>query len=132
VTFIAGTKEAPRAVLAEDDEMLRALIAEELRHAGFHVSQADDGAQALAIIRAQPATDLLVSDIRMPGMNGFQLAETGLKFRPGMKVILMTGYAAEPVPASLRQHHLQIMQKPFDLEELSVLARRLIRTASST
>jgi hypothetical protein len=44
----------------------------------------------------------------------------------------MTGYAAEPVPASLRQYHLQIMQKPFDLEELSVLARRLIRTASST
>ena len=58
--------------------------------------QAGDGQEALAILKAHPRSRFLVSDIRMPGMDGYALAEAGLELRPDLKVILMTGYAAEP------------------------------------
>jgi DNA-binding NtrC family response regulator len=118
--------EAPRAVLAEDAEMLRAIIAETLECAGFLVSEAGDGTQALALIGTEPATDLLVSDIRMPLMNGYQLAEAALKLRPRLKVLLMTGHGPEETPRSLRRHSFPVQQKPFDLDQFSMLARELV------
>ena len=117
-----------QAVLAEDEEILRVILAEALECAGFEVHQADNGVNALAIIQTRPTTDLLVSDIKMPGMNGFQLAEAGLKCQPGMKVILMTGHTPEETPPSLRRYGFKVMQKPFDLDQLSTLARTLVGT----
>jgi DNA-binding NtrC family response regulator len=72
---------------------------------------------------------LLVPDIRMPGMNGIDLAEAGLKLRPELKVLLMTGYATESLPVSLRERGLEILRKPFDLSALSALALGLVRKA---
>lgn len=115
----------PRAVLAEDEDMLRAILAETLRSEGFDVSEASDGAQALAFIRSHP-TDLLVSDIRMPVMSGYRVVEAALKLRPGLKVVLMTGHAPEEAPPSLRPYRFQLLQKPFDLEQFSAIARELV------
>lgn len=118
--------ELPRAVVAEDQEMLRAILAEALQCEGFLVSEAGDGAQALAIIRTAPSTDLLVSDIKMPVMNGHQLLEAALKLKPGLKAVLMTGHTPEECPASLQPYHFQVLQKPFDLEQFSTMARELV------
>jgi len=118
--------ELPRAVVAEDEGMLRTVLAETLRCEGFIVSEASDGAQALALIRTQPWTDLLVSDIRMPVMSGYLVVESGLRLRPGLKVMLMTGYAPEEPPPSLRPYRFQLLQKPFDLERFSAMARELL------
>jgi len=119
-------REPPRAVLAEDAAMLRAIIAETLACAGFRVSEAGDGPEALALIGTEPATDLLVSDIKMPLMNGYQLAEAALKLRPGLKVLLMTGHAPDDAPPSLRPHRFHVLQKPFDLDTFSTIARKLV------
>lgn len=113
---------APKALVADDETVLRLVAAEALRDAGFEMSEAADGASALAILKSDSSIELLVSDIRMPGLNGIELAEPGLKLRPGLKVVLMTGYATEPLPASLRELGLQILRKPFDLNDLSALA----------
>ena len=119
-------QEMPRVVLAEDEEMLRAIIADTLACAGFLVSEAVDGAEALSIIRSSPATDLLVSDIRMPVMNGYQLAEAALRLRPALKVLLITGHPLEETPPSLRPYRFQVLQKPFDLDQFSMTARKLV------
>src|SRR5215472_8715393 len=118
--------ELPRAVVAEDEEMLCAILAETLRCEGFVVSEASDGAEALAIIRTEPTTDLLVCDIRMPVMGGYQLVEAALKLRPGLKVVLMTGHTPDEAPPSLRPYRLPVLQKPFDLDQFTMMARELV------
>lgn len=106
--------------------MLRIVAAETLEDAGFQVSEAGDGTSALAMLKSDPSIELLVSDIKMPGMNGIELAEAGLKLKPALKVLLMTAYATEALPESLRAHGLEILRKPFDLNRLSALALNLV------
>lgn len=115
-----------KVLIADDEAMLRIVAAETLEDAGFEVSEAGDGSSALAILKSDPSIQLLVSDIKMPGMNGIELAEAGLKLKPALKVLLMTGYATETLPDSLRAHGLEILRKPFDLHHLSTLALNLV------
>jgi len=130
---IRGTEpELRRAVVAEDEEMLRAILAATLKGEGFVVSEARDGAEALASIRTAPSIDLLVADIRMPVMSGYQLVEAALKLRPGLKVVLMTGHAPDEAPPSLRPYRFPVLQKPFDLDQFSMLARELVGLPAGT
>jgi DNA-binding NtrC family response regulator len=126
----AAGQPAPRVLIADDEAMLRIVAAETLEDAGFEVSEAGDGTRALAILQSDPSIQLLVSDIKMPGMNGIELAEAGLKLMPGLKVLLMTAYATENIPDSLRAHGLEILRKPFDLNRLSALALNLVGKAA--
>lgn len=113
-------------LLAEDEAMLRLLAVEMLQEAGFEVFEAADGMEGLELLKAHPEVSLLVSDIKMPRMDGYALAEAGLALKPGLKVLLMTGYAQEPPPALLR--HVQILHKPFNLERLCALAAELTQS----
>ncbi len=91
----------------------------------------DDGLEALEVL-ARESFDLLVTDIVMPGLDGIALALKVTKDYPAMRVLLMTGYAAE----RQRAHNLdalihQVLQKPFSLNDISkavseVLARPLV------
>ena len=95
--LLADTPPAARHVLvAEDEAMFRDAAVESLRNCGFQVFAAGDGEEALAILKAHPEISLLVSDVRMPNMDGYALVEQGLALRPSLKVILMTGYAQTP------------------------------------
>jgi CheY-like chemotaxis protein len=109
-------------LLAEDEAMLRVIAVEMLQDAGFEVFEAGDGAEALELLKANPAIALLVSDIKMPRMDGYALAEAGLSFRPDLKVLLMTGYSQEQPPQALKAREIQILHKPFNLERLCALA----------
>ena len=113
----------PALVLAEDEAMLRILAVEMLQEAGFEVFEAADGLEGLEMLKAHPEAALLVTDIKMPRMDGYALAEAGLAARPDLKVLLMTGYAQEPPPALLK--HVRILHKPFHLDQLCALAAEL-------
>ncbi len=115
-------------VLAEDEAMLRLLAVEMLEEAGFDVFEAADGVEGLELLKAHPEVSLLVSDIKMPRMDGYALAEAGLALRPDLKILLMTGYAQEPPPALLKQADVQILHKPFNLERLCALAAELTKS----
>jgi CheY-like chemotaxis protein len=115
----------PQILLAEDEAMLRVIAVEMLQDAGFHVFEAGDGMEALELLKAHPGISLLVSDIKMPRMDGYALAEAGLAFKPGLKVLLMTGYAQDPPPHLLKAAQVQILHKPFNLEELCALAAEM-------
>jgi CheY-like chemotaxis protein len=112
-------------LLAEDEPMLRIIAVEMLEDAGFEVFEAGDGIEALELLKANPQISLLVSDIKMPRMDGYALVEAGLQFKPCLKVLLMTGYAQEPPPLLLRTAGVQILHKPFDLERLCALAAEM-------
>ena len=116
----------PPILVAEDEVMLRVIAVEMLEDAGFQVFEAGDGVEALELLKANPQIVLLVSDIKMPRMDGYALVEQGIALKPDLKVLLMTGYAQEPPPAVLRARKIQILHKPFNLEKLCALAAEMV------
>jgi len=120
--------DRPVLLLVEDEVMLRLLAMEMLEEAGFQVFEAADGLEGLELLKSHPEISLLVSDIKMPRMDGYALAEAGLALKPDLKILLMTGYAQSPPPALLKQADVQILHKPFNLERLCALAAELTQS----
>ncbi|HEX4411440.1 MAG TPA: response regulator [Xanthobacteraceae bacterium] len=122
-----------RILIAEDEEALRAMCARALSSVGHEVKTACDGGEALDIIQREAGQfDLLLTDIRMPLMDGIALALATARDFPKLTILLMTGYADQRE----RAHGLEalihdVIAKPFTLavlrqavgEALSVNAR---------
>jgi two-component system, cell cycle response regulator CpdR len=109
-----------RILLAEDDEALRAMCARALRMDGHEIATACDGAEALDVIARDDASfDLLLTDIRMPIMDGIALALAAARDYPTLTILLMTGYADQRE----RAHGLDaiiddVIAKPFSVTAL--------------
>ena len=109
-----------RILIAEDEETLRALCARALAMDGHAVETAADGGDALDIIERQGGQfDLLLTDIRMPVMDGVALALSAARDHPHLVILMMTGYADQRE----RAHGLDalihdVIQKPFTLAVL--------------
>lgn len=99
-------------LLVDDDDDVRETSADMLSELGYTVIQASNGTDALAILDQRPELDLMVTDIRMPGMSGLELAEAARAVRNDLKVILVSGYFV-PQPIMRR-----FLQKPFRTHEL--------------
>ena len=82
--------------------------------------------EALELLKANPEIALLVSDIKMPRMDGYALVTAGLEFKPDLKVPLMTGYAQDPPPQFLKARDIRILHKTFNLEKLCTLAQEMV------
>jgi two-component system, cell cycle response regulator CpdR len=106
-----------RILIAEDEEGLRTLVARALALDGHEVMTANDGAQALDLLtRTQGAFELLLTDIRMPVMDGIALALAAARDHPGMGILLMTGYADQRERAcGLDALIHDVVSKPFSL-----------------
>lgn len=109
---------SPHVLLVEDEDFLRELVMEILLDAGFNVVEARDGKAGIDALRSDRRIDMLLSDIKLPDIDGYQVAETGNALRPGLKVILMTGYAPSPLPEALQPVVYRVLQKPFALDTL--------------
>ena len=117
---------SPQILIAEDEATLWVVIAEELR-THFNVMCASNGREALALLRVTASVQLLLLDIRMPEMNGFELAEKALRLDPELKIVFMTGYADEMPPTPLlRAREIRILRKPFELAELKSLVEEML------
>jgi DNA-binding NtrC family response regulator len=114
-------------LIAEDEAMLRAIMVETLESGGFDVLQAADGDEALKLFEQNDGVKLLISDVRMPGMNGYVLAEAAIARNPDLRIVLMTGYGHEPPVEFLRKHNIEILHKPFELDLLVEKARNCLR-----
>jgi CheY-like chemotaxis protein len=103
------TTQMPRVLVVEDEELVREMMVYELQLAGFDVLEAGSAEDALALLDKAGSIDLLFTDIRLPGMNGWQLAENIRGRYPHVPVIYASGYAdrVEPLPRS------QFLQKPY-------------------
>jgi CheY-like chemotaxis protein len=123
----AMSEERPFTVLlAEDEPMLRQVVRETLRRAGFVVIEAADGTAGLEILQSDTLIDIMLTDVKMPGLNGYQLAEASLSLRPQMRVMLMTGYADEAIPEAIRAASIPIIRKPFNFANLASSLREAI------
>jgi CheY-like chemotaxis protein len=105
-------------LLVEDEPLLRELVMENLQDAGYSVFAAGDGTAGVDILRSDTRIDLLLSDIKLPDIVGYEVARIGKKLRPDLKVILMTGYAPSSLPAVLQAQVHCVLQKPFSLNTL--------------
>jgi CheY-like chemotaxis protein len=109
-----------RVLIAEDEEALRAFVARALTMDGHEVMVAADGGEALdVLVREQGNFDVLLTDIRMPVMDGIALALAAARDFPELTILLMTGYADQRE----RAHGLDalihdVIAKPFSLEEI--------------
>jgi DNA-binding NtrC family response regulator len=63
-----------------------------------------------------------VSDVKTPRMDSHALVKAGLEFRPGLKVLMMTGYAQDPPPDLIREQQIEILRKPFNVDLLCQMA----------
>jgi two-component system cell cycle response regulator CpdR len=109
-----------RILIAEDEEALRAMCARALMTAGHDVKTACDGGDALDVLQREGGRfDLLLTDIRMPIMDGIALALAAARDFPELTILLMTGYADQRE----RAHGLDalihdVIAKPFSLAAL--------------
>ena len=124
-TFAAAGESV---VLVEDDPAVRMLVLNVLNELGYTTHEAQDGKTALPLLESNLRIDLLVTDVGLPGMNGRQLAEIARQYRPGLKVLFMTGYAEK---AGERQGFLDegmdLLAKPFSIEQLAGKIRHMLR-----
>lgn len=109
-----------KLLIVEDDESVRTLAARALERDGHNIAVATDGAQGLDMIRqVRGGYDLVVSDIRMPEMDGIEMATAAAREFPVMRIMLMTGYADQRERAEeLNGIILDVVQKPFTLAEI--------------
>ena len=109
-----------RILIAEDEEALRALTARALSDAGHEVVTAIDGADALDIVAREGGRfDLLLTDIRMPLMDGIALALSVARDHPKIIILLMTAYADQRErAANLDALIHDVVLKPFTLAEI--------------
>jgi two-component system cell cycle response regulator CpdR len=106
-----------RILIAEDEESIRSLVARALRQDGHEVMTANDGAEALDVLaREKGAFELLLTDIRMPVMDGIALALAAARDHPAVTILLMTGYADQRERAyGLDALIHDVITKPFSL-----------------
>ena len=109
-----------RILIAEDEEPVRALVTRALAEEGHFVVAAVDGIEALDMIqREDGAFDLLLADIKMPGMDGIALALAVARDYPKLPILLMTGYADQRERAfGLEALITDVIAKPFALAEI--------------
>ena len=106
-------------LIVDDEAQLRELLADLMRQQGLKTRQAGEGHEALAQLRLHPDIQLLLSDVKMPGMTGYALVEEALTFRPELKVLMMTAYATDlPTPQALRAREIRTLAKPFNPERM--------------
>jgi DNA-binding response OmpR family regulator len=109
-----------RILLAEDDDNVREFAARALQHAGHQVTTAEDGGIAAEILAAEgDGFDLLLSDIKMPVMDGLALSLQVAAAHPRMIIVLMTGFADQRERAhGLEALIYDVIAKPFSLADL--------------
>jgi DNA-binding NtrC family response regulator len=116
-----------KILIAEDEGLLRILLADVLKERGLRVLEASDGEQALEMLRSDPGVLLLLSDVKMPRMSGYILMEHALDLRPELKILMMTAYSSErPSPKSLVARKIRTLTKPFDMDGMADLVCEML------
>ena len=113
-------------LLAEDEDAVRELIAGFLNQNGYHVLEAKNGMEALTIAESGRRIDLLLTDMVMPKMGGWELTQRVATRRPELKILHMSGYS-EYTPTLSSNEVGDLMQKPFSMDELGRKIREALK-----
>lgn len=114
-----------RILVVDDEAGIRATVAANLELAGFEVVEAEDARRAIETLERDARFDLLLSDIRMPGMSGVELFQHVKKTRPDLPVILMTAFALEnQIAEAIASGVFTVLTKPFEVDAAVSTLRR--------
>ena len=108
-------------LIADDEPVVLTMTALFLQKAGYSCLKAPDGKAALELFHQNPDIDALVSDIRMPGLTGFELGRAVRILNPGLPILLMSGFAGhtrEDSQGLFEQQNIQFLPKPFTSDQL--------------
>jgi DNA-binding NtrC family response regulator len=120
-----GTVLPLEVLLVDDEESIRVTLADDLAAAGHRVTAVGDGAEAMKLCESR-VFDVIVSDIRMPGIEGTELLARAKQLRPATEVILMTGFGTiESAVAALRAGAYHYVVKPFLNEDIVAHVARI-------
>ena len=115
----------PTVLLAEDDFLVRLVVAESIRDAGFRVIEAVSGDEALSVLKSGTCVDAVVTDFNMPGaIDGVRLAKLVREYRPRAKIVLMSG-ALTRAPEGCDVD--RFLTKPFLPSDIVDLLRSLLQ-----
>ena len=111
------SKEEIKILLVDDEKQFVDTLAERLAMRGFSARVAYDGPQALKAV--EEPTDVIVLDLRMPGMDGFEVLRSLKKSNPQVQVIILTGHGGDAEEqTAYRMGAYNFLKKPMDIDEL--------------
>ena len=110
----------PAVLVVEDVPQIRATAVQLFEELGCEVFDAYNGQSALKILEARPEIQVLFADVRMPGMNGPELAQVARRLKPDLRIVLTSGYVSrEEVPDGI-----PFVPKPWRMGDLVEVVRR--------
>lgn len=116
-----------KILVADDDESLRRVVQFKLKQQGYEVSIAEDGARALEELKKN-RYDLLLSDVRMPGLDGIQLLEKSKQVQPDLEVILITAHATISMAVeAVKLGAFDYLTKPFEDDQLFLTIEKALK-----
>jgi PAS domain S-box-containing protein len=118
-----------RILLIDDDDLVRETLADQLEDAGFSVVVAASGSEALALISAGEAIDVLITDLSMPGLNGVTTIQRARELRPRLPCFLLTGYMGERA-ALAAEDNFTLVRKPIALADLTAQIEARLEAAN--
>jgi PAS domain S-box-containing protein len=124
-----SSAESGRVVLVVDDEAsVRTIVSEVIKDLGHSCLEAEEGAQALSLLRSTHQVDLLITDVGLPGgMNGRQVADAARQFNPELKVLFITGYAENAVVGNGHlDPGMEVLTKPFEIDAIAARASGML------
>jgi DNA-binding NtrC family response regulator len=120
--------QAVRILLVEDERFVREVAAEILLSAGYNVLKARTGAEAMkTFLKSQEPLDLLITDVVLPGQNGYLLSHELVSICPGMKTIFMSGYPEKNLDESSLINAFYLA-KPFSVDSLMRKVEQVLRS----
>jgi CheY-like chemotaxis protein len=129
---LVSTRAAAQILLVDDDRQVRASVTRQLEDLGHKVLAASGGTDALAILRAREAIDLMITDLAMPDMNGLALIQEAREARPRLPAILLTGHSHEATAMTRDTQaspDFMLIRKPATTAELKASISELLGSA---
>jgi CheY-like chemotaxis protein len=139
-TQMRQAKETPtvnkkgRILVVDDEPGVRELLSKVMKEMGHSVDVISDAGSAMEIIDAGTIYDVILADIRMPGMNGVELCSLILRKMPDMKnrIIIITGdVMGTDIKDFLKKNNLPYLAKPFDIKALKEQVQAIVNSAGS-
>jgi DNA-binding response OmpR family regulator len=115
-------------LIVDDEPMVRSLVAISLRDHNYRTLEAQSGEEGKAILEQGTRIDALVTDVKMPGMNGFELSRHARSMIPGLPILLMSGFihSNESVSDLFRNGTVHFLPKPFSLDQIKLHLKWLL------
>ncbi len=123
------TNSTARVLVVDDEKLIRWSVSERLQRDGYEVLTAESGEQALDLVAASPP-DLMLLDVKLPGIDGVQTLERALGIHPDLTVLMMSAHSSVDVAVEAMKHGaIDFLVKPFPFQALDAAVERALATA---